>query len=204
MKGIYPVGLHAYDGHIRDKDFDLRRKKCDEAFGLVQTLKNKLLQKGYDEPVIVVGGSPTFSIHCKRPGVECSPGTFIFWDKGYSDLCPEQSFVPAAILLTRVISLPDPTKICLDLGHKSVAAENELSRRVFFINAPDLKPIGQSEEHLVTEAGQDHPYKIGDLLYGIPMHVCPSVALYERAACVENNRVTGEWKIIARDRKINL
>jgi D-serine deaminase-like pyridoxal phosphate-dependent protein len=204
MTGIKPVGLHAYDGHIRDRDFAEKKKKCDEAFASVQHLKNTLVARGFEEPVIVVGGSPTFSIHCTRPGVECSPGTFVFWDKGYSDLCPEQSFVPAAILLGRVISLPDSTKVCIDMGHKSVAAENELARRVYFINAPGLRPVSQSEEHLVAEAGQDHPFKIGHVLYGIPIHVCPSIALYERAYTVENNQVTGEWKILARDRKIGV
>jgi D-serine deaminase-like pyridoxal phosphate-dependent protein len=204
MKGIKPVGLHAYDGHIRDRDFDARKKKCDEAFAAVAQLKKDLLEKGFEEPVIVVGGSPTFSIHCHRKDVECSPGTFIFWDKGYSDLCPEQAFVPAAVLLGRIISLPDATKVCIDLGHKSVAAENELTRRVYFINAPGLKAVSQSEEHLVAEAGEDHPYKIGQILYGIPIHVCPSIALYERAVTIENNQVSGEWEILARDRKIGV
>jgi len=203
-KGINPVGLHAYDGHIRDKDFAQRKQHCDEAFSSVEKLKQALLQKGLSEPVLVVGGSPTFSIHCERANVECSPGTFVFWDKGYSELCPEQAFLPAAVLITRVISLPDPTKICTDLGHKSVAAENEISRRVFFMNAPGLKPISQSEEHLVLEAGPGHSYKIGDVLYGIPIHVCPTVALYERAFAIEDGKPTGEWKIVARDRRISI
>ncbi len=119
-------------------------------------------------PIIIAGGSPSFSVHCKRPNVECSPGTFVFWDKTYLDLCPEQPFEPAALLVTRVISLPDATRICLDLGHKSVAAENEITRRVFFPEAPDLQPLSQSEEHLVLEAGPGHRYQPGDVLYGTP------------------------------------
>src|SRR5688572_8131849 len=144
-------------------------------------------------PVIIAGGSPTFSIHCKRKEVECSPGTFVFWDKGYSDLCPEQPFEPAAVLVTRVISLPDATRICLDLGHKSVAAENEIGNRVFFPEASSLRPTGQSEEHLVLEAGAGHSFKVGDVLYGIPFHVCPTIALYERAITIENGKISGEW-----------
>ena len=101
-----------------------------------------------------------------------------------------------------MISLPDATKLCLDLGHKSIAAENELSRRVYFLNAPELKPIGQSEEHLVVEAGESHSYKTGDVLYGLPIHICPTVALYERATTIVNGKSSGEWKTIARDRRI--
>ncbi len=203
-KNIKPVGLHAYDGHIRDLDFSLREQHCDKAFAPVGAMKKAILEKGLDEPVIIAGGSPTFSIHSKRKDRECSPGTFIYWDKGYLDICPEQSFLPAALVISRVISLPGPDKLCLDLGHKSIAAENELSRRVYFLNAPRLKPLGQSEEHLVVEAGAGHSFKTGDVLYGMPVHICPTVALYERAFVVENNLVKGEWRMIARDRRINV
>jgi D-serine deaminase-like pyridoxal phosphate-dependent protein len=198
-KGISFTGLHAYDGHIRNKDFEERKQACDKAFARVLDMKKEM-----PEAVIIAGGSPTFSIHCKRKDAECSPGTFVFWDKGYSDLCPEQPFEPATVLVTRVISLPDATKICLDLGHKSVAAENEIERRVFFPDAPSLKPIGQSEEHLVLEAGANHSFKNGDVLYGIPFHICPTVALYERALTVEKGKISGEWRIVARDRKITV
>ena len=203
-KGLSAAGLHAYDGHIRNKDMPTRTQVCNEAFARVEAMKKALVEKGFAKPVIIAGGSPTFSIHCKRREVECSPGTFVFWDKGYTDLCPEQPFEPAAALVTRVISLPDATKICLDLGHKSVAAENEIGNRVFFPAAPQLKPLSQSEEHLVLEAGANHAFNVGDVLYGIPVHICPTVALYERGIAIENGKIAGEWKIIARDRKITI
>jgi len=199
LKGISVVGLHAYDGHIRDVDFETKKQKCDEAFAAVEKLNEKL-----NLSTIIMGGSPAFSVHCKREKIECSPGTFVYWDKGYTDLCPEQKFLPAAVLVTRIISFPSSNKICLDLGHKSVAAENEISKRIFFLNAEGLKPIGQSEEHLVLETNENHSFKVGDVLYGLPYHVCPTVALYERVYTIEKGNVTGAWMNIARDRKINL
>jgi len=202
-RGISFKGLHAYDGHIRNRNYEERKKVCDEAFALVENMKKEIEAAGFS-PIIIAGGSPSFSVHCKRPNVECSPGTFVFWDKTYLDLCPEQPFEPAALLVTRVISLPDATRICLDLGHKSVAAENEITRRVFFPEAPDLQPLSQSEEHLVLEAGPGHRYQPGDVLYGIPHHICPTVALYERAYTIENGQLSGEWRITARDRQLTI
>ena len=199
LNGISVVGLHAYDGHVRDIDFNTRKEKCDIAFGSVLLLNEKLKL-----PNIIVGGSPTFSIHCKRENIECSPGTFVYWDKGYSDLCPEQKFLTAAVLVTRVISSPTSSRLCLDLGHKSVAAENEIGKRVFFLNAPELKAISQSEEHLVIEASEEHHYKTGDVLYGLPYHICPTVALYDSVYTIENGLVTGEWNNIARSRKLTI
>jgi D-serine deaminase-like pyridoxal phosphate-dependent protein len=202
LPGIKPIGLHAYDGHLHDADIDILTKKCNVGFEQVAKLKAEIIKKGFPEPVIIAGGSPTFPVHAKRGNVECSPGTFVYWDRGYQLIAKEQPFVPAALVVSRVISLPSETKICLDLGHKSVAAENELQRRVYFLNAPELVMISQSEEHLVANAGQGHAYKVGDVLYGLPYHICPTVALYERAITIENNQTIGEWKNIARDRKI--
>ncbi|MDN5285587.1 MAG: family PLP-dependent enzyme [Mucilaginibacter sp.] len=204
LPGLTPVGLHAYDGHIHDVDLKTRTERCNAGFAPVLKLQQDLKQKGYPEPIIIAGGSPTFPIHAKRKHIECSPGTFVYWDKGYQLGIPEQAFLPAALVITRVISLPDATKVCLDVGHKSVSAENELSKRIYFLNAPELVPTGQSEEHLVVEAGKGHGYHVGDVLYGIPHHVCPTVALYERAYTIENNVLNGEWLNAARDRKITI
>ncbi|WP_315815303.1 hypothetical protein [Paraflavitalea speifideaquila] len=138
-----------------------------------------------------------------RAGVECSPGTFVFWDRGYKLQMPEMAFDYAALVITRVISVIDAQTICVDLGHKSVAAESPFPR-VYFVNAPDATPIGQSEEHLVLKVPDAAAYTIGDVLYGVPMHICPTVALYERALVVKDHLAVEEWKVVARDRKINI
>jgi D-serine deaminase-like pyridoxal phosphate-dependent protein len=203
LPGIHAAGLHAYDGHQRNPDFEARTQECNKGFEPVMLLKKELEALGHIVPNIIAGGSPSFPIHAKRGGVQCSPGTFVYWDKGYGDLCQEQGFVHAAVLMTRVISHPNDTRICTDLGHKSVAAENDLSKRVFFQNAVGLNPVGQSEEHLVLENTQQQNLPVGSLLYGIPYHICPTVALYERVLTVENGTITGDWRNMARDRKIN-
>lgn len=204
MPGLIPKGLHAYDGHQRNPDFEKRKQETKRSFEAVYEMQQELKSKGFPEPVIIAGGSPTFPVHIKSEKIECSPGTCIFWDKGYSDLCAEQPFVPAAVLLTRVISLPTPERITLDLGHKSVAPENEITKRVFFPDAPGLKPVGQSEEHLVMEAPAGHGFKVGDLLIGIPFHICPTVSMYDRMTAVEGGKISGEWRVSGRDRKITI
>jgi D-serine deaminase-like pyridoxal phosphate-dependent protein len=209
LEGITPVGLHAYDGHIRDTDPALRKQKCDEAFAGVISLQAAIagLAAG-DRPAgvtIIAGGSPTFPIHARRPPhIQCSPGTFVYWDKGYGDQFSDQPFSSAALVVTRVISLRGDTRLCLDLGHKSIAPENDITHRTFFLNGPGLRAIGQSEEHLVVEAGAGHQYGIGDIFYGMPFHICPTVALYERVMTIEAGRLTGDWKNTARDRRLTL
>jgi D-serine deaminase-like pyridoxal phosphate-dependent protein len=202
QRSIKSIGLHAYDGHIRNPDFAGKEKEVNECFSKVERLVKDIEAAGLPKPPVIAGGSPAFSVHCKRDGVECSPGTFVYWDKGYSDLCPEQDFLAAAVLMTRVISLPAPGLVTTDLGHKSVAAENEIGRRVFIMDVEKLKAVSQSEEHLVFQNEGNKIYSPGDILYGLPFHVCPTVALYERVITIENGHQTGEWLNTARDRKI--
>ena len=204
LPGLNLVGLHVYDGHLHQPDIEERTLACNQTYLSVEYLKSQIEEAGLHRPVIVAGGSPTFAIHAKRPDVECSPGTFIFWDKGYEFTCTEQPFVYAALVISRIVSLPNATTICLDLGHKSIASENELNKRVFFVNAPELVFKGHSEEHLVASVPEGHTYKTGDVLYGVPYHICPTVALYERALIVDDHVCNGEWKIVARDRKITI
>jgi D-serine deaminase-like pyridoxal phosphate-dependent protein len=202
--GIAFKGLHVYDGQHRQAEFAAREAACQDAFAPVYYLIAMMQQKGYPFPHIIAGGSPTFSIHAKKTDRDCSPGTNIFWDRGYAQICAEQKFEPAVQIMTRVISLPTATRICLDLGHKAVASENEIGKRVFFPAYPDLVPVGQSEEHLVMETTAGHGFKPGDILLGIPYHVCPTIALHESLYAIKNNTLIGEWKVQARKRKIEV
>ena len=59
-KNLTTVGIHAYDGHMRNPDLVQRTRECDEAYAMVIEIKNKLESAGFDVPVIIVGGSPSF------------------------------------------------------------------------------------------------------------------------------------------------
>lgn len=204
LTGISIVGLHAYDGHLRDTDFDARTRKCDEAFESVVQLSEEIEKSSGKKMIVVAGGTPTFSIHRKRKDIECSPGTYVYWDKGYEDILKEQSYLHAALVVSRVISTPAENTICTDLGHKAIAAENPLHNRVHFLNAPELQPIGHSEEHMVFKTVPGIDYKVGDVLYGVPFHVCPTVALHEIAHTVVDGVVSEQWRNAARRRKLTI
>lgn len=199
-------GLHCYDGHIHDASLETRKIQCERYFTEIEQLVSQLNDRYQSSFTIVAGGTPTFPIHAASPrkDIECSPGTFIFWDKGYQHLFSEQPFQVAAFVISRVISIVDDTKLCLDLGHKAIASENELSKRVFFVNAPDARTVSHSEEHLVIEVPNTRDYTVGDVFYGVPHHICPTVALYDTAFTITDNRWNGEWPITARRRKITI
>ena len=203
LPSIKVIGLHAYDGQIHDTNVVQRKQKAAEGFSKVVVLAETIKAVSGTQLFIVAGGSPTFPIYARHDTVECSPGTFIFWDWGYKQTMPDEPFDYAALVITRVISIIDETTITVDVGHKSVAAENPLPR-IHFFNAPDAIPVSQSEEHLVLKVANSTLYKPGYIFYGVPVHICPTVALYETAVVIENNSAIEEWQVVARKRKITI
>jgi len=197
------IGLHTYDGHLRNSDVNIRKSDCDEAFKTVLELKNTIVEAGLPEPILVAGGSPTFPFHCKRDKVIASPGTTLLWDAGYGGLFPEMDFLPAAVLFTRIISKPKAGIVCFDLGHKSIAPEMNFPR-VKFLTLDHGKQIKQSEEHLVVEYDDLKISNVGDEHYAIPMHICPTVAKYDSLLVVENGTISKEWKVVARNQKLTI
>ena len=191
-------GFHTYDGHIHHSDFNERQKACDADFEPVLALKQNLENEGFGPIEMVAGGSPSFPIHSKRSGIEVSPGTTLLWDERYGNLFPDMDFLHAAILITRIISKPDKNRLCLDLGHKSIAPEMGFPRAKIF-GLENCKQIGQSEEHLVLECADSDEYEVGQEFYAIPMHICPTVAKYEHVLTVEDHKVSGAWKVAARN-----
>jgi D-serine deaminase-like pyridoxal phosphate-dependent protein len=201
--GLRAAGLHAYDGHLHQTDVEERKNACEAAFAKVGALVDMLGRKGLSVPAVVAGGTPTFPMHAARKGVECSPGTTVLWDAGYARKLPDMDFLPAATLLCRVISKPGSGRICLDLGHKAVASEMP-HPRVWFPRFPEASFVSHSEEHLVLEARGATDLAVGDVVHGIPSHVCPTVALHSAAYVVRGGIAAEQWPVTARARSITI
>lgn len=194
------AGLHAYDGHLHDPDPAQREAQCREVQRVVQEMADAC-----DAPLVVAGGTPNFQFYAQQTPWQCSPGSSTLWDLGYGSLFPELGFKIAAILLTRVISRPADGRICFDLGYKAVASETPLAQRVFLPQLPDAEFVLQNEEHLVATSAHADSLQVGDPLYALPAHICPTTALHQYATVVRGGRATGEtWPVEARDRRLSV
>ena len=67
-----------------------------------------------------------------------------------------------------------------------------------FLNQPDAVPIGQSEEHLVVRVADAHQHPPGTVWYGVPIHICPTVNLYDAISVVVDNQCVDTWPVTAR------
>ncbi|MGF1579749.1 MAG: D-TA family PLP-dependent enzyme [Gemmataceae bacterium] len=200
-------GLQVYDGHNHQTDFGERASAVNAQLAPVLEFRERLVRQGHSVPTIVVGGTPTFPLYAEMeiPGLECSPGTCILHDHGYGERFPDMSgFVPAAIVLTRVISKPRQNRLTLDLGHKAIAADPPAGKRSKLINVPEYQTLLQNEEHMVIETSAADQFQIGSEIYAIPTHICPTCNIHQQAYVIENGKVVDQWEIAGRDRVLTV
>ncbi|NQU53476.1 MAG: D-TA family PLP-dependent enzyme [Bacteroidetes bacterium] len=191
-------GLHIYDGHIHVSDFETRKTACDNDFSDVSELVTRLQNLGIIAGELACGGTFSFPIHAKYPERTLCPGTPLLWDAGYKSSIPDLDFLNAAVLVGRVISKPNGN-ICFDLGHKAMAAEMPQPRLEFLdIDIQNIE--NQSEEHLVIKTSAFKNLELEDLVYALPKHICPTVALHEKVYVVNDNLATETWNVVARKR----
>jgi D-serine deaminase-like pyridoxal phosphate-dependent protein len=201
--GLTPGGLHAYDGHLHAADHEQLRAAVAAAFAPVWHLRDELLAAGLPVPLVVASGTPTFPILAEHPGVEVGAGTTVLWDAGQPELSPDLDFLNAAVLLVRVVSRPTPDRLCLDLGHKAVASEMPHPRvRIFGLEDATF-PV-HSEEHLVVQTPRAAAFPEGTVLYALPRHVCPTVALHAEVVVVDQGRAVDRWPVTARARRLTV
>ncbi len=204
IPNLHFKGLHLYDGQFRSKDVVERKKGSDQAFSPAYPLFAKIYQELGITATVISGGSPAFSPAAARSNICCSPGTTLLWDYGYAQMVSEIPFQWAALLLTRVISKPTQGIVTMDLGHKAVGSENPIGKRIHFLNLEGYEVYKHSEEHLVVKVSNWEDIRVGEVFYGVPHHVCPSVALHEEAHIIRDNEWVENWEVIARKRKITI
>jgi D-serine deaminase-like pyridoxal phosphate-dependent protein len=103
-----------------------------------------------------------------------------------------------------VVSRPAPGRITCDAGHKTVSADAG-TPTCHAIGRPELSPSRPSEEHLPIDAPPSASLpEIGETLYLVPMHICPTVNNFDHALIVAGGKVVGVERVTARGREIPL
>lgn len=204
--GLVAAGFHIYDGHQHQNSLDERRKAVLAEWPRVLQLKSRCEAVGLAVPELLCGGTPTFPVYAAldTPEIMLSPGTSIFHDCGYGGNFPDLSFIPAAVMVTRVISRPTADRVTLDLGNKAVAADPPKGHRVYFPDLPDAVQVIHNEEHLVLETSEAERFQPGDVLLGIPTHICPTSALHQDVSVISCDNQVSKWTVSARNRRLTV
>ena len=205
LSGVRICGLHCYDGGRHENDYEERLSAVKHWDDQIFNIKRRLTDEGYRCDFAVLGGTPSFPCHAEQTKSDYfSPGTSILFDAGYEKNFPDLPFYLAAVVMTRVISHPAPGLFTLDLGYKGIASDPKGARGKI-VGLKDYEELFQNEEHWVFKMNKgfenDRPY-IGEVLYVIPTHICPTSALYQSALVADKHMIIDEWLIAARNRKI--
>lgn len=207
IAGLSVEGLHCYDGNNGISSLEKRQKAVTAVDEKVFKVVSQIKEKGLVCSIIVMGGTPSFPCHAIYKDIFLSPGTLFISDYGYSTKFKDMNYPPAAAVLTRVVSLPKEGIFTIDLGYKGIASNDVLEERGHIVGLNHAIPISQNEEHLIFKMEEGFEWErpeIGEVLYIIPGHICPTTALYPSVFIVENHKVVDEWKVAARNRKITI
>ncbi len=202
-------GLHYYEGHLGSLALDERTSVAHRGYDQLMEIAAALKAAGVPAENVVTSGTPAFPCALAYAGFrmapfhhQFSPGTVVFNDlTSLSQLPREWAYRPAAVVLSRVVSRPRANIVTCDAGHKSVSADAGVPN-CRAIGREDLTPLKPSEEHLPLEVpeGASVP-AIGEFLYLVPKHVCPTVNNFDHALVVEQGKVARLDRVAARGRE---
>jgi D-serine deaminase-like pyridoxal phosphate-dependent protein len=210
--GLEFRGLHYYDGHLGGLEMRERTAAAHAGYDRLLNVVSGLERSGMRVPELITAGTPTFpcSLGYKRFRQasfvhRVSPGTVVYCDAtSLAQLPSEYGYRPAGLVLTRVVSQPRAGIITCDAGHKAVSADARVPTCVVF-GHPELVPLSPSEEHLpmAVQGGAAGP-QVGDALYLLPRHVCPTVNNFDSALLMQDGEVKAVEKVSARGREAPL
>ena len=153
---------------------------------------------GFETKIVSGGSTPGAA---KTPLVpqttEIRPGTYVFYDASSMEqkVCAEADC--ALRVLTTVVSTSVPGQCVIDAGSKTLSSDQTVGSGTYghFIDRPwTLRKL--NEEHGYVQI--DGPAKVGEKVWLVPSHVCPTVNLHDEIWYGRGGRVDGSWKVAAR------
>jgi D-serine deaminase-like pyridoxal phosphate-dependent protein len=204
--GLEFRGLHYYDGHYGGLEERERTAAAHAGYDSLLKVVSEVERSGGSVPEVITAGTPTLPCSLTYPGFRgqkfvhrVSPGTVTYNDATSLAQLPADYKLRAAVLvLTRVVSRPRAGVVTCDAGHKAVSADAGVPTCVV-VDHPELTPLSPSEEHLpMAVAGDASGPQIGEALYLLPRHVCPTVNNFDCALLVRNGQIETVEKVTAR------
>jgi D-serine deaminase-like pyridoxal phosphate-dependent protein len=209
--GLEFRGLHYYDGQYGALDERDRAAAAHAGYDALLELASRIEHNGFSVPEIITAGTPTFPCSLTHTGLQrgnflqrVSPGTLVYCDAtSLAQLSPDYGFAPAVLVLTRVVSQPHERMATCDAGHKAVSADAGVPTCVV-VGHPELTPLSPSEEHLPMKSNTIQRPKIGEALYLLPRHVCPTVNNFDSALLVRDGQIEFVESVSARGHETSL
>jgi D-serine deaminase-like pyridoxal phosphate-dependent protein len=215
--GLEFRGLHYYDGQYGALDERERIAAAHGGYDGLLKLAGEIERSGLVVPEVITAGTSTLPASLSYKNFRgrafihrVSPGTVVYCDAtSLAQLPAEYGYRPAVLVLTSVVSRPHAGIITCDAGHKAVSADAGVPTCVV-VGHPELTPLSPSEEHLplalepLTQKEAAAGPQVGEALYLLPRHVCPTVNNFDCALLVRDGRIESVENVSARGREAPL
>ena len=203
-------GLHYYDGHLSSLALPERNAVAHKGYDRLMEIVEAFERAGVPILEIITAGTPAFPCSLSYARFNdasfihrVSPGTVVYNDcSSLAQLPSEYRYRPAAVVVSTVVSHPSPGRFTCDAGHKTVSADSGVPTCAV-ISHPEYLPSRPSEEHLPINVSGDSP-RIGDAIYLVPKHICPTVNNFDYALLVISGKIAGVERVTARGREAPL
>jgi D-serine deaminase-like pyridoxal phosphate-dependent protein len=207
--GLEFRGLHYYDGQYGGLEERERTKAAHAGYDSLLEVVSEIERSGTSVSEVITAGTPTLPCSLAYQGFRgrrfvhrVSPGTVVYNDAtSLAQLPARFGYRPAALVLTRLVSRPRAGVVTCDAGHKAVSADAGVPTCVV-VGHRELTPLSPSEEHLpMAVAGGASGPRVGDFLYLLPRHVCPTVNNFDCGLLVRNGEIESVERVTARGRE---
>ena len=164
----------------------------------IDAVLSALSAAGFESKIVSGGSTPGAS---KTPLIprttEIRPGTYVFYDANSMEAkaCVESDC--ALRVLTTVVSTSVPGQCVIDAGSKTFSSDPTVGSGTFghFIGR-EWTMRKMNEEHGYVEI--KGPARVGEKVWVVPSHVCPTVNLHDEIWYGRSGKVEGSWRVAAR------
>ena len=199
------AGLHYYDGHVSSVPAEDREQMSQDGYRLLLALVRTIENAGGSIPEVVTSGTPAAPYALSyKPFSESkfvhriSPGTVVYSDLNSLQQLAAFDYRPAVLVLSTVVSHPADGIVTCDAGHKAVSVDSGVPNCAV-LGWPHLEAQKPSEEHLpLRRADGGSLPAIGEPVYLLPKHICPTVNNFDEAVVVKDGVVQRLERVGAR------
>jgi D-serine deaminase-like pyridoxal phosphate-dependent protein len=164
----------------------------------IDAVLDALSAEGFEAKIVSGGSTPGAA---KTPLIpqttEIRPGTYVFYDASSLEakICVESDC--ALRVLTTIVSTSVPGQCVIDAGSKTLSSDQTVGSGTYghFIGHPWTVRKLNEEHGYVEIPGHAH---VGEKVWLVPSHVCPTVNLHDEVWYGRDGRVEGSWRVAAR------
>lgn len=194
-------GVMAFEAHVKagaESKADLERR-CQETMDELAVVVDAIEDAGIPVPDVKVGGTATSKFSGRHPvATEINPGMYPFNDTGELQIRSYELEKAdcATTVLSTVISKPDPDRVIVNAGSKSISMDT--NRMPVPKHRDDLDYVRASEEHGWIDAAAADNVEVGDRIEFIVPHVCTTINLHDTILGVRDDEICEVWDVQAR------